>query len=99
MRTLVSREELLQKGLQRSRDKRSVSIASEGNFMKTIFNSNNRGKSILYILFALAVLSFAALLLFPILLHGDISPLALIPLMGIVFLGGLLIQMRSGPPW
>jgi hypothetical protein len=68
--------------------------------MKTIFNSNNRGKSILYILFAVAVLSFAALLLFPILLHGDISPLALlIPLMGIMFFGGILIEMRSGPPW
>jgi uncharacterized membrane protein len=67
--------------------------------MKTIFNSNNRGKSILYILFAVAVLSFAALFLFPILLHGDFSPLALIPLMGIVFLGGIIIQMRSGPPW
>ena len=68
--------------------------------MKTIFNSNNRGKSILYILFAVAVLSFATLLLFPILLHGDISPLVLLfTLICIIFLGGLIIQMRSGPPW
>ena len=67
--------------------------------MKTMFNSNNRGKSILSIFFAVAVLSFAALLLLPMLLHVDISPFALIPLMGIVFFGGILIQMRSGPPW
>ena len=68
--------------------------------MKTIFNINNRGKSTLYILFAVAVLSFAALLLFPMLLHVDISPLApIFALICIVFLGGILIQMRSGPPW
>lgn len=67
--------------------------------MKNMFNINNRGKSILYLLFAVALLSFAALLLFPMLLHGDISPFALIPFMGIVFLGGILIQIKSGPPW
>ena len=65
--------------------------------MKIIFN--NKRKLTFYSLFAIAVLSFAALLLFPILLHGDISPFALIPLMGIVFFGGIIIQMRSGPPW
>ena len=75
-------------------------LLQKGDFMKTIFNSNNRGKSILSILFAVAVLSFAALLLLPILLHVDISFLApIVALMCIVFLGGILIQMRSGPPW
>jgi hypothetical protein len=75
-------------------------VLQKGGFMKTIFNSNNRGKSTLYILFAVAVLSFAALLLLPLLLGVDISPLALLfALMCIMFLGGILIQMRSGSPW
>ena len=68
--------------------------------MKTIFNSKNRGKSTLYILFAVAILSFAVLLLCQIVFHVDISPLALtIAFIGIVFFGGLIIQVRSGPPW
>lgn len=68
--------------------------------MKTIFNSNNRGKFTLYILFSLAILSFVVLLLCQILFHVDISLLALTcALIGIVFLGGLIMQMRSGPPW
>jgi hypothetical protein len=75
-------------------------MASERRFHETIFNSKNRGKSILYMLFAVAVLSFAALLLIPMVLHVDISLLApIVALMGIVLLGGILIQMRSGPPW
>ncbi len=66
--------------------------------MKTIFN--NRRKSTLYILFAVATLSFVVLLLGPILFHVDSSPLALtIALIFMVFLGGIVIQMRSGPPW
>ena len=69
-------------------------MLQKGGFMKTIFNINNRGKSTLYILFAVAILSFAVLL------FVDISPIALIfTLMCIVFLGGIIIQMRSGPPW
>jgi len=68
--------------------------------MKTIFNSNNRGKAILYILFAVAVLSFAALFFCSRLLPQGIFLLALLfTLMCIMFLGGLIIQMRSGPPW
>jgi hypothetical protein len=68
--------------------------------MKTIFNSNNRGKSTLYILFAVALLSFAVLLLFSGLLPENIFLLALFfTLTSIMFLGGILIQVRSGPPW
>ena len=68
--------------------------------MKTIFNSNNRGKAILYLLFAAAVLSFAALFFFSGLLPQGIFLLAfLFTLMCIMFLGSLIIQMRSGPPW
>jgi hypothetical protein len=66
--------------------------------MKTIFN--NRRTSTLYILFAVATLSFAVLLLCPILFHMDISPLVLIfALICMVFFGGIIIQIRSGPPW
>jgi hypothetical protein len=75
-------------------------MLQKGNFMKTIFNINNRGKSILYILFAVAVLSFAALFFCSSLLPQGIFLLALtLTLIGIMFLGGLIIQMRSGPPW
>jgi hypothetical protein len=68
--------------------------------MKTIFTSNNRGKVTLYILFAVAFLSFVALFFFSSLLPGVIFPLAfLFTIMCIMFLGSLIIQMRSGPPW
>ena len=73
-------------------------MLQKGDFMKTIFN--NRRKSTLYILFAVATLSFAVFLLGPILFHVDSSPLALtFALIFMVFLGGIVIQMRSGPPW
>jgi len=75
-------------------------LLQKGNFMKTIFNINNRGKFILYILFAVAMLSFAFFLLWRILFHVDISPLAIaISFIGITFFGGLIIQNRNGPPW
>lgn len=68
--------------------------------MKTIFKSNNRGKVALYLLFAVFVLSFVALLFCSSLLPGGISLLALVlTLIGIMFFGSLIIQMRSGPPW
>jgi hypothetical protein len=68
--------------------------------MKTIFNSNNRGKSTLSILLAVAVLSFVVLLFFSKLLPENIFFLALFfTLISIMFLGGILIQVRSGPPW
>lgn len=68
--------------------------------MKTIFNRNNRGKFTLSLLFTLAFLSFVVLLLCQIVFHLNIS--LLVPtgaFIGIVFFGGLLIQVRSGPPW
>ena len=68
--------------------------------MKTIFNSNHKGKSTLYILLAVAVLSFVVLLFIPKLLSENIFLLALFfTLTSIMFLGGILIQVRSGPPW
>jgi hypothetical protein len=58
------------------------------------------GKATLYILFAVAVLSFAALFFCSSLLPPGIFLLALLfTLTGMLFLGGLIIQMRSGPPW
>jgi hypothetical protein len=88
----------LKKGLYTGGYHRASLLLQEGDFMKTIFN--NRRKSILYVLFAVATLSFAALLLGPILLGVGSSPFALIfALICIVFLGGIVIQMRSGPPW
>jgi hypothetical protein len=75
-------------------------LLQKGRFMKIIFNSNNRGKATLYILFGVAVISFALLLVFSMLLHMDVSPLVLMfALIGMLFFGGILIQMRSGPPW
>ena len=66
--------------------------------MKTIFN--NRRNFTLYVLFAVATLSFAVLLLGPILFHVDSFPLALtFAFICMVFFGGIVIQMRSGPPW
>ena len=75
-------------------------VPGKGVYMKTIFNRTNRGKFTLYMLFSLAMLSFVVLLLCQMLFHVDVSLLALIcPLMGMMFFGGLIIQMRSGPPW
>ena len=73
-------------------------MLQKGGFMKNIFES--KGRFILYSLFAVAVLSFAVLLLFSILLHENISPFALIvSFMCIMVLSGIIIQKRSGPPW
>ena len=68
--------------------------------MKTIFSRRNRGKNTLYILFAIAILTFASLLFLWHLLPEDISLLTLtLSLLGMMFFGGLILQMRSGPPW
>ena len=68
--------------------------------MKTIFSRRNRGKKTLYILFAVAVIAFAVGLFGSHLLPQSIVPLILIlSVIGMMFLGGLIIQMRSGPPW
>jgi hypothetical protein len=73
-------------------------LLQEGDFMKTIFN--NRRTSTLYVLFAVSILSFAVLLLGPILFHVDSSLFALtFAFICMVFFGGIIIQMRSGPPW
>ena len=75
-------------------------MLQKGYVMKTIFSSNNRGKTTLYILFAVTVLSFVALFFCSSLLPQGISLLALtLTLIAMVFLGGLIIEMRSGPPW
>lgn len=66
--------------------------------MKTIFN--NKRNLALYTLFAVAILSFVALLLCQDLFHMNISILLFaLSLICIVFFGGLIIQIRSGPPW
>jgi high-affinity Fe2+/Pb2+ permease len=75
-------------------------VLQKGHFMKTIFTRNNRGKAILYILLAVAVLALVALFFCSSLLPQSIFFLALtLILMGIMFLGSLIIQVRSGPPW
>jgi hypothetical protein len=73
-------------------------LSQKGNFMKTIFN--NKGKFTLYSLFTVAILSFIVFLLFPILLHVDLpSLIGICALVGIIYFGGIVLQMRSGPPW
>lgn len=69
--------------------------------MKTIFTGKNKGKvSPLYILFAIAVLSFVAVFFYSSLLPRSIFMLVLlISLIAMMFLGGLIIDKRSGPPW
>ena len=75
-------------------------LLRKGSFMKTRFNSNDKGNLTIYILFAVAIITFAAFLLSPLLLHVYIPTfVAIVALIGIVFLGGILMQMRSGPPW
>jgi high-affinity Fe2+/Pb2+ permease len=72
----------------------------KGKFMKSIFNKNTRGKSILYILFALALLSFVGLFFFAKLIPAVIFILSLACiLICVMFTGSLIIQLRSGPPW
>jgi hypothetical protein len=75
-------------------------IDSERQFMKTIFKNNNRGRSTLYILFALAFLALVVLFfcanLIPVYVYTLIFTFILICIMS---MGGLIIQIRSGPPW
>ena len=72
----------------------------KGNFMKTLFKNNNRGRSTLYILFALAILSFVVLFFCQNLMPENVFYLSLtFILMCIMSMGGLIIQIRSGPPW
>ena len=75
-------------------------MLQKGHSMKTIFKSNNRGKVTLYLLFAVSVLSFVALMFCSSLLPPGIAYIGLLlTLAGTVFLGGLIIDMRNGPPW
>ncbi len=75
-------------------------LSQKGSFMKTIFNNNNKGRLTLYSLLTVAVLSFIVFLLFPILLHVDLpSFIGIFALIGIIYFGGIVVQMRSGPPW
>lgn len=68
--------------------------------MKTIFSRRKRGKNTLYILFAIDILTFAALpFLSHLLSQGIFLPLLALTIIGMIFLGGLILQMRSGPPW
>ena len=72
----------------------------KGNFMKTIFKNNNRGKSILYILFVLAILSFVVLFFCQHLIPVNVFYLSLtFILMCIMSMGSLIIQIRSDLPW
>lgn len=73
-------------------------LSQKGNFMKTLLN--NKGKYTLYSLLTLSVISFIFFLLFPVLLHIDLpSVIGISALVGILYFGGIVIQMRSGPPW
>jgi hypothetical protein len=66
--------------------------------MKNIFN--NRSNSTIYILFTVSILSFAVLLLCQMFFRVDVSPFVLvITLLCTMFFGGILMQIRSGPPW
>jgi hypothetical protein len=68
--------------------------------MKTIFKSNNGGKTILYILLGVAVLAFVALPFISRLLPEPIFLLTIFfTIICIMFLGGKLIDIRRGPPW
>lgn len=66
--------------------------------MKTIFN--NKRNLALYTLFAVAILSYVALLVCRGLFHMNISLLLLtLSFICIIFFGSLIIQIRNGPPW
>ena len=68
--------------------------------MKSIFGKNTRGKSILYMLFVLSILSVVALFLCAHLIPESVFLLLLtFVLICIMLTGGLLIGIRSGPPW
>jgi hypothetical protein len=69
--------------------------------MKTIFSNKNRGKFIpVYIVFAIAVLSFFAFIFYARFLPEGLDILILIiTLIVIMFLGSLIIDKRNGPPW
>ena len=75
-------------------------VLQKDHFMKTIFTRNNRGKATLYIFFAVAALSFVALFFYSSWLPQSIFFLVFIlALIGMMFFGSLIIQMRSSPPW
>jgi len=66
--------------------------------MKTILN--DKRKFTLYILFSVAILSFAILLFSSSFLPKEVFNLVLVvDLICIMFLGSLIIHIRSGPPW
>ena len=68
--------------------------------MKSIFSKNTRGKTILFFLLALSVLSFVVLLLIAKIIPENVFLLSILfVIMCIMLTGGLLIAMRSGPPW
>ncbi len=68
--------------------------------MKSIYSKNTRGKTILYVLLALSVLSFIVLFLIGKLIPENVFLLLLmLDLMCIMLTGGLIIGIRSGPPW
>jgi len=68
--------------------------------MKSIFSKNTRGKTILFFLLALSVLSFVVLFLIAKTIPEDVFLLSItFVMMCIMLTGGLLIAMRSGPPW
>jgi hypothetical protein len=68
--------------------------------VKSIFSKNTRGKSILYILFALSILSVVVLFLCAHLIPENVFLLLLtVVLICLMLTGSLLIGMRSGPPW
>ena len=68
--------------------------------MKSIFSKNTRGKTILFFLLALSVLSFVVLFLIAKTIPEDVFLLSItFVMMCIMLTGGLLIAIRSGPPW
>jgi hypothetical protein len=98
MRTLVSREGFYRRVYNAAKTNEASLLSQKGSCMKTIFN--NKGRLTLYSLLAVAVLSFVVFLLFPILLHVNLpSFIGILALIAIIYVGGIVIQIRSGPPW
>ena len=65
-----------------------------------IFNKNSRGRLTLYILFTLSILALVILFLIAKVIPEDVFLLSLtFILICIMFAGGLIIQIRNGPPW
>jgi len=68
--------------------------------MKSIFSKNTRGKTILFFLLALSVLSFVVLFLIAKMIPENVFLLSILfVIMCIMLTGGLLIGMSDGPPW